>query len=253
MTARPVPRRGAPPLRRDVVGELHRLLTRHRRLVAALLLAAAAAVTVGALAPAPPPTRPVVVAARDLPAGHRLAADDLAVRDLPPPARPAGAVPDVPAALGRTVAAGVRRGEPLTDARLVGPGLLAGSPAGQVAAPVRVADPAEAALVRPGDVVDVLAVTTAQVTSTTPAATADGEGAAAGALEEPAPPMVAPAAATVAAGVRVLATTSADDAGGTGLDGLGGALVVVATDAATARALAAAAAVARLSLVIRGG
>ncbi|HEU4676031.1 MAG TPA: Flp pilus assembly protein CpaB [Motilibacteraceae bacterium] len=248
MNAGPVDRaarRGTPPLRRDVVGELYRLLTRHRRLVAALLLAAAAAVAVGALAPAPPPTRPVVVAARDLPAGHRLTADDLAVRHLPPPARPAGAVPAVPAALGRTVAAAVRRGEPLTDARLVGPGLLSGAPAGQVAAPVRVADAAEAALVSPGDVVDVLAVTTGQVrTFADPAATDVGEAAA---------PSVAPAAATVAAGVLVLATASTDDASGAGLDGLGGALVVVATDGPTARALAAAAAVARLSLVLRSG
>ncbi|MGN6330074.1 MAG: Flp pilus assembly protein CpaB [Motilibacteraceae bacterium] len=250
MTVHPNARRGASPLRRDVVGELYRLLARHRRLAAALLLAAAAAVVVGALAPAPPPTRPVVVAAHDLPAGRRLTADDLAVRDLPPPARPAGAVPDVPAALGRTVAAGVRRGEPLTDARLVGPGLLAGAPAGQVAAPVRVADAAEAALVRPGDVVDVLAVTTAQA-PTAGSATAVGESTDVAEVERP---DVAPAAATVAAGVRVLATPSADDAGAAGgLDGLGGALVVVATDPATARALAAAAAVARLSLVLRSG
>ena len=56
------------------------------------------------------------------------------------------------------LAAGVRAREPITDARLVGPGLTALLPDGQVAAPVRLADLAVAALVRTGDRVDVLAI-----------------------------------------------------------------------------------------------
>ena len=59
--------------------------------------------------------------------------------------------------MGRVLAGAVRAAEPLTDARLVGPGLTALLPAGQVAAPVRLADLAVAALVRTGDRVDVLA------------------------------------------------------------------------------------------------
>ena len=62
-----------------------------------------------------------------------------------------------PAVLGRVVAGPVRRGEALTDARLVGPGLTAGlDPQESAAVPVRLADAEAAALVRPGDRVDVL-------------------------------------------------------------------------------------------------
>ena len=51
----------------------------------------------------------------------------------------------------------VRRGEVLTDVRLVGAGGARGLGPGLVAAPVRVADAETVALLRPGDVVDVLA------------------------------------------------------------------------------------------------
>ena len=47
---------------------------------------------------------------------------------------------------GRVLAAPVRRGEPVTDVRVVGPGLWSQVPAGQVAAPVRLADLAVATL-----------------------------------------------------------------------------------------------------------
>ena len=66
-------------------------------------------------------------------------------------------VPDAQPLVGRVVAGAVRAREPLTDARLVGPGLTALLPPDLVAAPVRLADLAVAALVRTGDRVDVLA------------------------------------------------------------------------------------------------
>ena len=53
---------------------------------------------------------------------------------------PAGALRDVTALLGRVLAAPVRRGEPITDVRLVGPSLLGATTAGLVAVPVRIAD-----------------------------------------------------------------------------------------------------------------
>ncbi|MDQ4084511.1 MAG: hypothetical protein M3165_01710, partial [Actinomycetota bacterium] len=59
--------------------------------------------------------------------------------------------------LGRILAAPVRAGEPITDVRLVGPGLVAGYGPGVVAAPVRIADADSVSLVRVGDRVDVLA------------------------------------------------------------------------------------------------
>ena len=58
------------------------------------------------------------------------------------------------------VFAPMRRSEPLTDARLLGPGLLAGYGTGLVATPVRIADADAAKLLSPGDVIDVLAVPT---------------------------------------------------------------------------------------------
>jgi Flp pilus assembly protein CpaB len=130
------------------------------RRAAAVLLAAAAMFL--ALRPAPPTLPPpaavpVAVAAADLPAGTPLSGQHVAVARLPPGVVPRGVVPDAQALVGRVLAGAVRAGEPLTDARMVGPGLTALLPAGQVAAPVRLADLAVARLVRAGDRVDVLA------------------------------------------------------------------------------------------------
>ncbi|MDQ1293453.1 MAG: hypothetical protein QG608_1334, partial [Actinomycetota bacterium] len=58
---------------------------------------------------------------------------------------------------GRRLASPLRRGEPVTDARLTGSGLLAGLRRDLLALSVRPADPASADLVRTGDRVDVLA------------------------------------------------------------------------------------------------
>ena len=107
--------------------------------------------------PEGPATVGVVVAARDLPAGAVLTAADLRLARLPPEAVPDGvaAAPDELA--GRPLAGALRAGEPVTDVRLVGPGLTTALPPGRVAAPVRLADLAVAGLVHPGDRVDVLA------------------------------------------------------------------------------------------------
>ena len=96
---------------------------------------------------------PVVVAARDLPAGAQLGAADLSVARLPAEAVPRGASP-VPSGLaGQRIAGAVRRGEIITDAALVGPGLLAGTPPGTAAVPVRVADAASLQLLSPGQLI----------------------------------------------------------------------------------------------------
>ncbi|WP_418060359.1 SAF domain-containing protein [Pimelobacter simplex] len=136
---------------------LRRHLLRHRRLLAALLLAGATASSLHVLAPPDPPTAAVLVAARDLPAGRVLAPGDLTSAPLPPGVLPAGAVPPGSPPLGRALAAPLRRGEPLTDVRLVGPGLATGQPSGTVAVPIRLADAGQAALLAAGDVLDLLA------------------------------------------------------------------------------------------------
>lgn len=131
-----------------------------RRLAAGLLAGAALVLalrTPPQLGPPGPPTVPVVVAAADLSPGVVLARGDLAVVRLPVDAAPAGRSADPQGLLGRVLADGVRAREPLTDARLVGAGLAARLPPGQVAAPVRLADLAVARLVSAGDRVDVLA------------------------------------------------------------------------------------------------
>ena len=129
-----------------------------RRAAAALLVAGALVLALRPPAPPPPapvPGSPVVTAAADLPAGTVLDAGALAVAELP--SAPAGTVSGPEELTGRVLAAPVRAGEPVTDVRLVGPGLTALLPAGQVAVPVRPADLAVAGLARTGDRVDVLA------------------------------------------------------------------------------------------------
>lgn len=191
-------------------------VSRFRVLLASGL--AAAAVAAGLTAAAPPAAAGVEVltATRDLAAGVALTSDDVVATALPDALVPSGALVDPALVVGRFVAGPVRRGEPLTDVRLLGAGLLDGG--SQVAVPVRVAEPATAALVRAGDRVDVLS------------AAPDG-----GFL-----------ASVVATDVPVLSVPELGDDPGEG------ALLVLAADRRTAARLAAAAVTGRLSVVVLG-
>jgi Flp pilus assembly protein CpaB len=195
------------------------LLHTARRAAAAVLVVTA---LVLALRPEPVPARarepatvPVVVAAVDLPAGAALRSEDLVVARFPTAVAPGGTRADPGELAGRVLAGGVRSGEPLTDVRLVGPGLTALLDTGQVAAPVRLADLAVAGMVRTGDRVDVLAT-----------------------------PPDADLAEVVAAGALVLAATRAVPADADPAAGL----LVLAVDAPTAARLAAAATTATLTV-----
>jgi len=150
-----------------------------------------------------PATVPVLVAARDLPAGAELADDDLVTVRFAPGSEPAGIVDDP---TGQVLAGPLRAGEPVTDARLVGPHLTTGRP-GLVAVPVRLPDPGMVALLDVGDHVDLLA--------TDPQ---DG------------------GAEVVAADVPVLAIPRLDDT--TTASGLPGRLIVVGADASDVGAVA---------------
>jgi len=230
--------------RRARARALRLAVARHRPLV--LLLCAASAVigTARALTPPPAATRPVAVAAHDLGAGHVLADGDLRTVDWPADLSPPSSGTSTAALAGRTLTAAVRGGEPVTDARVLGPGTLAGQPVGTLAVPVRLADPTTAGIVSPGDHVDVIAGTATDVPG----------------LES------GPADADVVAwDVVVLATPgrtgSPDEAGG-GLSALtggsgeeptdAGGLLVVAADRATAVRLARAQAGQVLSVAVRG-
>jgi Flp pilus assembly protein CpaB len=192
-----------------------------RRVVAAGFLAVAVLAGLRVLSPAPPPTVTVWAAAHDLTGGRPLGAADLTRMALPVAAVPAGALRAGTRVLGRLLAAPVRRGEPLTDVRLLGPSLLAALPdAGLVAIPVRIADgTAAAAVVKPGDVVDVLETADPQLSGSR-------------------------RSTTVATRLRVLTVPGP----AAGSDGSG--LVVLAATAAQAAALAQASAAASLTVTI---
>ncbi|MFC4910932.1 SAF domain-containing protein [Actinomadura gamaensis] len=130
---------------------------RRRRLLAALFAALGAGLAILAVQPPAPDTVRIAVAARDLAAGATLRGPDIRLAELPPVVRPDGAFRSPP--VGRVLAGAVRKGEALTDARILGPGLLDEQPPGTVATPIRVADAAAARLLRPGDRIDVLAAT----------------------------------------------------------------------------------------------
>ena len=100
----------------------------------------------------------IVVATRDLPSGVELTADDVKIENRTAATVPDGAQSEIEAVVGATLAGPARRGEVLTDVRVLGP-RLAESVAGPDAriVPLPLADTALLDLVRPGDVVDVLA------------------------------------------------------------------------------------------------
>ncbi|MGO9032000.1 SAF domain-containing protein [Mycobacterium sp.] len=127
-----------------------------RRIAAAGLVVLAG---VAALRPNPDGDRAqVVVAARDLSPGAALTADDLRLEKRLAPTIPDGSQSDIDTIVGSTLAGPTRRGEVLTDVRLLGR-RLAESAAGPDAriVPVHPVDGALADLVRPGDVVDIIA------------------------------------------------------------------------------------------------
>jgi Flp pilus assembly protein CpaB len=100
----------------------------------------------------------VVVAARDLRPGTALTLDDVRIEKRLAATVPDGSPANLGAVVGSTLAGPARRGEVLTDVRLLG-SRLAESTAGPGAriVPLHLSDSALIDLVRVGDVVDVLA------------------------------------------------------------------------------------------------
>lgn len=103
------------------------------------------------------PSVPVVVAASPLGRGTVLAPSMVRIADMPSASLPQGAVRTIEAVSGRTLAADVGPGEPITNLRLATRGgpIAALVPEGFRAVPVSVSLPAGALV--PGDRVDVLA------------------------------------------------------------------------------------------------
>ncbi|TQR84176.1 flagellar biosynthesis protein FlgA [Mycobacterium hodleri] len=133
-----------------------RTATARRVTAGALVLLAA----VAALRPDPTEGRTdVVVATRDLAPGVELVASDVRVESRSVATIPDGATTNGTDLVGATLAGPARRGEVLTDVRVLG-SRLADATAGPDAriVPVHPTDAALLDLVRTGDVVDVLAV-----------------------------------------------------------------------------------------------
>lgn len=217
-------------------GALTRWLVRNRRLLAALCFCLAAGLAVHQLTPDGGAQAQVVTTTEDLPAGRVLDGAAVTMTNVPPDIVPGHSFTAIEHVLGRQLAAPVRSGEILTDASVLGPGLLTGAPSGTVAVPLRVTDPSTVQLIRPGERVDVVIST--------------GNG-----FEQPAN------SGTAASNVVVLWTSAGAAPGAGALSGTGGGwlntddaegLVVVAARPAQAERLAGAATRGKVFLVLVG-
>lgn len=140
----------APPsLPRSSRRAVRSFLWRFRPGLVALLVAVAAWSTVGALTPAPPASTAVLVPVADLPAGHLLQPQDLTTLELPDAAVPPSALTDAATTAGSRLAHPAARGVPLTPSALVAPTGWSGVADDELVVPVRLADPAVAALLPP--------------------------------------------------------------------------------------------------------
>jgi pilus assembly protein CpaB len=256
--AAPPPLRDAPSSRAKQRGgdqiwrEIRIAVHRYRRLLRAALIVITVAIVVARLSPKPAPTSAIVAAARDLPAGAVLTTADLRTIAVPPAVVPAGATTNVPALVGRQLAAPLRRGEPLTDVRLT-EGVLSRPAVGLVSAPVRLADSQAAQLLQPGERIDVLAASTAVGDA---GSSGSASGSASGGSSTGTTSSTVDAASIVAADVMVVAIpVAAAPPGGSQVTsdvGVEGALVVLATSPLQARLLAQAQVTSRLSAVVVG-
>jgi pilus assembly protein CpaB len=206
------------PGRFRAVRALVRAASWHRRKLAVVATIAAVLTGVSAAAPAGPTMITVVKAKSQLPGGTVLSASDLMLDRVVASDVPDGVVTDTNELLGKMLAAPVAENQMMTlvSTTATRTAVLPG----HVIAPLKLPDAALAALIRPGDVVDVIA------------ADPDGE-----------------QGAVVAANARVVTVPQQpSDRMGPGPEG---ALVLIDVDRQTAAVLARAAASAALSIIWR--
>lgn len=135
---------------------IRRFILVHRRLLAATFAGLAVVFALGSLRPTDVSVS-IIVARHDLPAGTSITSSDLKTARIPPAARPAHSATVKGDFIGRRVAAPMRKGEALTDFRVLEPGLLTGYGDGFVLSTIRIADATELGSLRVGDHVNVLA------------------------------------------------------------------------------------------------
>lgn len=135
--------------------------------IACLLLAALSAVSAAQPAGA---GKQVVVAARDLAAGRVITAGDVRVERWPAAQVPHRGLTSMHDAIGGRPATAVSIGEPLTIARMIGVGLTAGLPPGEVVVTVGLAESPTITVIHTGDRVDLLHGASSADSQTTSAA-----------------------------------------------------------------------------------
>lgn len=194
---------------------LARAVSWHRRKLAVVAAVLAVLTGINAAAPRPPDTVTVLRAVELLPGGSPVAEGQVRAAEVAAGSVPDEALTEPAQVIGRLVAAPVPAGQVLTGYDLVGERSVG---PGRLLAPVRLADPGLAAVLRPGDRVDLLA--------------ADGQG---GPVR------------TVAEQARIVTIPASDDPAREA----GGVLVLVEADAETAAELARAANVSTLSVLLR--
>ncbi|MCI6574050.1 MAG: SAF domain-containing protein [Arcanobacterium sp.] len=97
------------------------------------------------------PMNEVVVAAHDLSTGTTLSRSELRLKNLPAEAIPSGTVSSLDAVLGRTLVAPLPAGAPIISRQLLTSDFTAAAPQGTVITAVTLDNPATAAILRPGD------------------------------------------------------------------------------------------------------
>lgn len=105
---------------------------------------------------APPATGPAVVALTEVPAGQTLTEADVEVRQWPLAHRPPAAARSPDEIVGRVATSAISAGEPLTAARVAGPGALDQLGGDNVAVTITEDPLAKSGLVRAGDRVNVV-------------------------------------------------------------------------------------------------
>lgn len=140
--------------RRHLWRGLGRAVSWHRRKLAIVAAVAAVLTGVAAVSPEGPPTLSVVRATTQIAGGAVVGPGDVEVAEVVAADAPEGAMTDPAAVLGRRLTAPVAEGQVLTGLALLS--TRAGTP-GRVIAPLRLADADIAALLRPGQIVDVVA------------------------------------------------------------------------------------------------
>lgn len=143
-----------PSSRRHLWRSLGRAVSWHRRKLAIVAAVAAVLTGVAAVNPEGPPTLSVVRATSQLAGGAVVESSDVHLSEVAAVDAPAGALTEVADVVGQRLAAPVANGQMLTELALLS---TRSGTSGLVVAPLRLADFDVAALLRPGEMVDVVA------------------------------------------------------------------------------------------------